>query len=157
VNVVVLAGLYLSSLVSYVLFHSLIELVTVAVASCVFILTWNTRQYFKNGFLKVLGIGYAFWRGDRPDSHAFLQGSRNLPRPWVQLEPGGAAVDCRALSSDFLPDRGLGVEGSRGQFLGGLVVFAAGAALLLLAIFNDSFPDCFVEGKGLTAFKVKIE
>jgi hypothetical protein len=42
-------GLYLSSLYSYLLFHSLIEVVTVAVAFALFILTWNTREYLANG------------------------------------------------------------------------------------------------------------
>ena len=38
-------GLYLSSLYSYLLFHSLIEIVTIAIALALFILTWNTRAY----------------------------------------------------------------------------------------------------------------
>ncbi|MBI5657308.1 MAG: hypothetical protein HZC44_11060, partial [Geobacter sp.] len=48
----VVLGLYLSSLYSYLLFHSLIEIVTIAVAFTLFILTWNTRKYLASNYLR---------------------------------------------------------------------------------------------------------
>lgn len=56
----VVLGLYFSSLYSYILFHSLIEIITIAVAFALFVLTWNTRKYLKNNYLRLLGIVYAF-------------------------------------------------------------------------------------------------
>jgi len=56
----IVLGLYLSSRYSYLLFHSLIEIVTIAVAFTLFILTWNSRGYLSNNYLRLLGIGYAF-------------------------------------------------------------------------------------------------
>ena len=57
---VVVLGLYFSSRYSYLLFHSLIEIFTIAIALTLFILTWNTRQYLGNSYLRLLGIGYGF-------------------------------------------------------------------------------------------------
>src|ERR1017187_7033434 len=53
-------GLYISSRYSYLLFHSLIEFITIAVAFSLFILTWNTRRYLENNCLRLLGFGYGF-------------------------------------------------------------------------------------------------
>jgi PAS domain-containing protein len=52
--------LYLSSSYNYLLFHSLIEITSIAIAYTLFILTWNTRSYWTNNYIKSLGIGYAF-------------------------------------------------------------------------------------------------
>ena len=58
--IAIVLGLYLSSLYSYLLFHSLIEISTIAVAFALFILAWNTRTYRANNYLQILGGGYAF-------------------------------------------------------------------------------------------------
>jgi len=55
---VVAGGLYAASLISYLLVHALIELATISVAFTLFILTWNSRQYLANAYLRLLGVGY---------------------------------------------------------------------------------------------------
>ena len=52
--------LYLSSLNSYLLFHSLVEISTIIIAFALFTLTWNTSRFLPTGCLKILGIGYGF-------------------------------------------------------------------------------------------------
>lgn len=49
---------YASSRYSYLLFHTLVEFLTAAVAFALVALTWNARRFLGNGFLKILGIGY---------------------------------------------------------------------------------------------------
>lgn len=44
----------------YSLFHVLVELFAVVVASGIFIVTWNTRRLLDNGYLLVLGIAFLF-------------------------------------------------------------------------------------------------
>jgi hypothetical protein len=56
----IVLGLYLSSYYSYLLFHNIIEITTIAVAFTLFVITWNTRKYLTNSYLRLLGIGYAF-------------------------------------------------------------------------------------------------
>ncbi len=60
VGLVLLLALYLTSLHSYLLFHSLIELFTVTVAAGVFVIAWNARDYLDNNYLVFVGIGSIF-------------------------------------------------------------------------------------------------
>src|SRR5512137_1676451 len=56
----IILGLYLSSLFSYPLFHSLVEITTIAISFTLFILAWNARRFLTNDCLKFVDIGYAF-------------------------------------------------------------------------------------------------
>ena len=49
-------GLYLSSLYSYLLFHSLVELFSIIVACGIFIVAWNARRFLDNNYLLFIGI-----------------------------------------------------------------------------------------------------
>ena len=59
-ELLVLAALYLTSLDSYLLFHSLIELFTVIVAGGIFVIAWNARGYIHNNYLLFIGIASVF-------------------------------------------------------------------------------------------------
>ena len=50
----IIAGLYASSLYSYLLFHTLIELFSIVVSLVIFVLAWNTRQVQENHYLLFL-------------------------------------------------------------------------------------------------------
>ena len=56
----VLLGLYLTSLYSYLLFHSLVEIFSIVVASAIFMLAWNARSFLDNNYLLFVGISYLF-------------------------------------------------------------------------------------------------
>ncbi len=60
VSSVILIALYITSLYSYLLFHSLIELFTIIVASGIFVIAWNARAYLNNNYLLFLGIASIF-------------------------------------------------------------------------------------------------
>ena len=49
-------GLYLSSLYSYLLFHSLAELFSIVVALSIFVVAWNSRGFINNNYLLFFGI-----------------------------------------------------------------------------------------------------
>ena len=51
---------YLTSLYSYLLFHSIAEFFSLIISGGIFILGWNTRKYIKNSFFLVLGISFLF-------------------------------------------------------------------------------------------------
>jgi PAS domain S-box-containing protein len=55
-----LFGLYLTSLISYDIFHILIEIFCVIIAFGIFIIAWNARSFFDNHFLLFLSIAYLF-------------------------------------------------------------------------------------------------
>jgi diguanylate cyclase (GGDEF)-like protein len=147
----VLFGLFLTSLYSYILFHSLAEIFSVVIGCSIFILAWNSRRRLDNDYLLFLGIAYLFVSGlDLMHTLAyrgmgvFPGYDANLPTQlWI------VARYVQALSMLIFPvflRRKLNIY---------LVFpgYAVAAALLLWAIFAGLFPACFVEGVGLTAFK----
>ena len=56
----ILVGLYLFSLHSYLLFHVVVELFSIAIALCVFMIAWNSRQLISNNYLLFVGTAYLF-------------------------------------------------------------------------------------------------
>lgn len=151
----IVLGLYLSSLYSYLLFHSLVEIVTIAIAFTLFILTWNTRKYLTNNYLKLLGIGYAFI--------AFIDLLHTLAYKGMSVFPGyGANLPTQLwiaarylqavtlLAAPLLANRKLD---NRAVFGG----YAAAVSVLVAVVYAGHFPDCFIEGKGLTTFKIGSE
>lgn len=60
ISIVFLFGLYITSLISYTIFHTLVELFGVIVSFAIFIVAWNARNFFDNHFLLFLGIAYVF-------------------------------------------------------------------------------------------------
>ncbi len=62
-GVLVLLGLYLTSLHSYLLFHSLAEGFSIVVACAVFVVAWNSRRFLDNNYLLFIGIASLFVAG----------------------------------------------------------------------------------------------
>lgn len=153
---VVLAGMYFLGTQNYLLFHSLVELFSVVVATSIFIIAWNTRSISVNPFVLVLGIAYLFVGGiDMVHMLAykgmgvFPDAGANLPTQlWIAaryLQVVSILVAARAIGSSSYP---------RATF----AAYTGITALLLASIFTwGVFPDCFVEGQGLTSFKVNSE
>ncbi len=148
----VLLGSYLTSFYSYLLFHSLVEMFSIVVAFSIFILAWNSRQFLENNYLLFIGIAYLFIGGiDLIHTLAYKgmgvfpgYGS-NLP---TQLWIAGRYVESISLLIAALVfNRKLRLHL---VFLG----YTVGISLLLASIFYwGIFPQCFVEGVGLTTFK----
>lgn len=148
-------GLYLSSLHSYLLFHSLIEIATIAVAFTLFILTWNTRDYLKNGYLRLVGTGYAFI--------ALIDLLHTLAYKGMDVFPGYGAnlptqlwIAARYLQAATLFAAPLFVERKVNDRLV-FSVYAVAVAVLVVLVYSGRFPDCYIEGKGLTTFKIISE
>ncbi len=152
----VLLGLYLTSLYSYLLFHSIAELFSIIIAGALFVLAWNFRRFFADSFLLYIGSAYLF-TGLIDLIHTlayqglgiFTSYDANLP---TQLWIAARYLQSLALlSAPFLLGRYL----RPGWFLGG---FGLATALLLASIFAwNIFPVCYVEGAGLTPFKIISE
>ena len=148
----VLFGLYLTSLYSYLLFHSLVEMFSIIVAIGIFIVAWNSRRFLDNNYLLFIGIAYLFIGSlDLVHTLAYtgmgvFQGyGTNLP---TQLWIAARYVESLSLLIAFL------FVGRRlkGNFV--LLGYAVVISLLLASIFYwNIFPQSFVEGAGLTPFK----
>lgn len=140
---------------NYLLFHTLVELFSVIVASGIFLIAWNSRRFMDNHYFLFLGIG-CFFVGMVDLFHTlsyknmgvFPSNDANLP---TQLWIAGRYLQVATflLAHLFLKRR-------LNPHLA-LIVFAVASSLLTLSIFAGIFPDCFVEGVGLTTFKIVSE
>ncbi|MHB8709246.1 MAG: sensor histidine kinase, partial [Desulfuromonadales bacterium] len=153
---VMLVILYLLSRVNYLLFHALVELFAVAIAGGTFMVAWNSRRFLENGFFVVVGcasLGVAFIGAIHTLAYknmgVFPAATANLPTQlWIAsrwLQAGALFTALFFVRCKPHPRRTL-------------VAMVAVTALLIASIFWwRIFPDCFVEGSGLTPFKVVSE
>jgi hypothetical protein len=150
---VVLIGLYFTTHVNYLLFHSLAEIFSVVVAFSFFMITWNSKIYIKNQYLLFIGIAYLFI--------AFLDLLHTLAYKGMpiftdydfyanQLWIGARYLESMTLLVAFY------FLGTERKFDPDRIffVYTVITALMVMSIFYwKIFPVCFVDGEGLTAFK----
>jgi hypothetical protein len=147
------AALWLTSASSYLLFHSIVEMTSVAIAAAVFMISWSSRGYPETQPFVLLGIGYLFV--------AILDLLHTLSYKGMIVIPPGQDyatklwVAARGLQAVVtfafvLLARSRRTSPSPLAFL--LVGGAAAVAVLSIFVWNV-FPLCFVEGEGVTLFK----
>jgi PAS domain S-box-containing protein len=150
-----MAGIGATSAYSYLLFHGLVEVFSIAVAWGIFFLAWNTRRIMDNAYLLFLGMGY-FFIGLFDLLHTLsYKGVNTFPgydsglaiQLWIASRYLEAAT---LVAAPLLMNRRL----EPGLVLAG---FALVSASLLGAIFTGVFPEAFVDGVGLTRFKTVSE
>ncbi len=151
----ILLCLYLTSLYSYLLFHSLVEFFSIIVACGIFMLAWNSRRFLDNNYLLFIGIAYLFV--------ALLDLIHTLAYKGMGVFPNGANlptqlwIAARYLQSISLLIAPLFLSRTlrpRYAFLSYSIV----VILLLSSIFYwQIFPDCYIEGVGLSPFKKASE
>ena len=154
-GIVIVATLHLSSLYSYVLFHSLLELLQLTVIFGIFVVTWHSRKWSNNNYLTFVGLALPFvgilvllhtlaYKG----MGIFLEYDANLPTQlWIALrymQAGALLIAPTLIGKRFRPR-------------GAITIFSVITAIVVFTIFARIFPDCFVEGRGLTPFKIRSE
>lgn len=151
ISVVILAGIGALSLVSYLLFHSVVEFATVVVGFGVFTLTWNLRRTIDNSYFLLVGVA-AFFIGALDLVHTlaykgmgvFSGHDANLPTQlWIASR---YLTSLTLLAAPLVIDRKLDAARL-------LALYGAVTAGLLALVFTGIFPDSYVEGAGLTPFK----
>ncbi len=154
--ILALLGIYLTSFHNYLLFHSLAEGFAIIIAGGIFMIAWNARKLLPNHYLLMVGIAYLnvgaidfvhmmSYKG----MGVFENEGANIPTQlWI------AARYLEALSLLSAPFFFKRRTSPRGAF----VAYALVTALFLASIFYwKIFPDCFIEGSGLTPFKIFSE
>ncbi|MFZ5773044.1 MAG: sensor histidine kinase [Thermodesulfobacteriota bacterium] len=149
------AGLYASSRYSYLLFHTLTEFFCILVIFVVFVLAWNTRRMLDNHYLLFIGIASL--------SSGTLQLLHTLAYKDFGVFPGSSANPATQLWIAFRFVSGVSfaaapffIERKMNTTLV-LAGYAAVTFLLAVAVFLGFFPDCYLEGQGLTPFKINSE
>lgn len=138
---------------NYLLFHSIIEVSAIVVASMVVLVAFI--GYKKNNFLIRIGILYLFIL-IIDFLHTMAYKGMGVFPDWTANQPTqlwilgrGIEVFGMAIALIYLNKR------SFSWIYTG--VFSLTSILGIVAIFTGTFPDCFVEGEGLTPFKVGTE
>ena len=139
----------------YLLFHTMAELFSIVVSFSIFVLTWTSSRYLVNGYLIVLGGSYGaiglidvFHTLTFRGMNLFPGVSTNYPTQFWLI-----ARYLEALALLFGPL----VVSKRPNFYyvgAGFMVIALVAAG---AVVNQWFPATFIDGVGLTPFKVYSE
>jgi len=138
---------------NYLLFHALAEIFSIAVAWGVFMLVWNARRIVANEALVILGTAYLFiglidllhtlaykGMGVFPDE----RGADPATQLWIVAR---TMESISLLAFTFL-------IGRKARLSWAWAIYTAATGLAVAAILVwPVFPDCFVEGVGLTSFK----
>lgn len=144
------------SFYNYLIFHTLVEIFSVVVAGGIFIVAWNTRAYTSQDYLLFLGTAYLFVGLTDLFHTMAYKGMGVFPRATAD-EPTQLWILARfteALALATAPSF------ARRKVRADLVfaLFAAWTGFGLASIFYwKIFPSCFVEGQGLTSFKIAGE
>ena len=150
---IVLVGLYLTTMVNYLLFHTLAEIFSIVVAFSLFMISWNSRGYIQNAYLLFIGIAYLFI-GSIDLLHTLAYKGMPIFTDYDyyanQLWIGARYLESLTLTTAFyflykdVPVRPWMV----------VIVYTLITALIVSSImYWKIFPECFVEGQGLTPFK----
>lgn len=153
---VVLSGLAWIGAHNYLIFHALTELFAITVAAAIFVIAWNARDSIDNGYLLFLGIGCIFIA--IPDLLHTLayQGMGVFPGYDANL-PTQLWIVARGLQALTFVAAAFYLDRRVRPFLT-IAAYSGALALLLLSIFVFRiFPECYVEGHGLTEFKINAE
>lgn len=162
---ITLAVLYICTLYDFLLFHTLAELFSIVIAFGIFLVAWNTRKLQKNRYLLFLGIAYFFvglvdlahtttYKGlmildlthaSQAEGITVFQAQDSNPptQLWIiarYTESISLLIAPLFLERKFKPATVFGLYA-------GITLF------LLWSVLADIFPQCYVEGVGLTPFK----
>lgn len=151
-----LISILITRLFSYLLFHMLAELTSIVIGICVFIIAWNSASLHENGFLLIIGVGSM--------CVAVVDTIHALAYKGMSIFPGDNAnlptqlwVIARYLQSLTFLIAPLFLN-RKVQRKVPFIIYSALTIILLASIFIwNIFPSAYIEGQGLTPFKVGSE
>lgn len=153
---VIFAFLYFLSLYSYLLYHSLAEIFSIVIATGIFMVAWNSRKFMDNNYFLFIGIAFLFV--------AFVDLIHILAYPGMGVFPeyGTNSAVQLWISARYIESISLLIAvffiGRKLKHILSFLIYSLLVIVLLLSIFYwKVFPNCFVEGYGLTVFKIISE
>ncbi|MBP7145919.1 MAG: response regulator [Acidobacteria bacterium] len=150
-------ALYAVSRVNYLLFHVAIEVAGAIVAVTIFSIGWNTRRFVRNDLLLTLSTAYL------PVAlldlvHALAYRGMGVFPGYTTDLPTQLWIAARILECASLLVAGAWAPRERAPAPWTLLAgWCAAGAALLASVFVGLFPACYVEGSGLTPFKMAAE
>ena len=156
IGLLILISLYFLSTIHFLLFHSIAEGFSIVIACGIFMVVWNSRQFFDNNFFLFVGIAYLFiafidlfhmlaYRG----IGVFTEGGTNLPTQlWISSRYMQALT---FLVAPFFIQKKINTNLTFAFYI--VATFFIITSIFYLKI----FPDCYIDGYGLTGFKKNSE
>jgi hypothetical protein len=145
-GILVLFGLYLTSLYNYLLFHILAELFSIVVACGIFLLAWNSQRFLDNTYLLFIGVAYLFI-GATDLVHTLSYKGMGVFQGFDANLP--TAMDCRPICPELSFSQLFSNRRPNTAWSSQAILSPASS----LFFYWNIFPTCFVEGKGLTRLK----
>ncbi len=157
INSVILAaaliGLYFTSHVNYLLFHSLAEIFSIVVAFSLFAITWHSRRYIANPYLLFIGVAYLFIGGidllhtlSYKGMPIFADYDYYANQLWI----GARYLESLTLLVAFV----FLYRSEKVDPYKTFALYTIITSFLIASIFVwKSFPVCFIADQGLTPFK----
>jgi hypothetical protein len=152
---VLFVGLWWVSRWDYLLFHTTSELFSALVAFAIFIVAWHSKRFLENDYLLVIGMAYLFLAPVTVLHALAYKGMNVFPIRGSNLATQLWLVSRYIQATAFLAAPFM--IGRRPKARRVLVAFGVFTALLLGLISLGWFPAAFVEGRGLTPFKIASE
>ncbi|MCX7965686.1 MAG: diguanylate cyclase [Syntrophorhabdaceae bacterium] len=147
--------LYLTSLKSYLLFHTIVEVFSIVIACGIFLLAWNTKSIINNNYLLFLGIAYLFI-GGIDFVHTLAYKGMNIFKGYDSNLPTQLWISARYMESLSLLVAPIFFKKRLNPHVLFITYFFV-TSVLLSSVFLNIFPDCYIEGRGLTLFKIVNE
>ncbi len=156
-NLLWITPLYIISLYNYLLFHVFTEFFSITVAAAVFMIAWNARRYLKNPYLVFIGTAYLFI-GFIDLMHTLSYKGMNIFTDYDfyanQLWIGARYMESLSLLIAFFFLKRNRIP----NMLQTGAVYLIITLVLIFSVFDwKIFPICFIEGSGLTPFKILSE
>ena len=144
------------SFFNFLLFHTLAEFFAITIAILMCVVAWHMYPFTRNNYLMFLGGGY-FWIG-------VLDLLHTLSYKDIGIFPGSASVNMgvqfwigtRYLEALLLLIAPWFLNHSFNR-IKSFIFIGVVSAIIIGLVLSGKFPEGFIEGKGLTAFKVNSE
>jgi len=146
---------FFSRIYNYLLFHSIAEIFSIVIAGGVFFVGWNSRKYMENSFFLVIGISSLFI-GVIDLIHTLAYTGMNIFEGYTANLPTSLWIAARYLqaSSCLMASLLIKKKIKPSYFI---IIYLSFTIIIIVLIFANLFPVCFVEDSGLTPFKIVSE
>lgn len=141
---------------SYPFFHGLVEIFTISVAVTIFSIAWSSRRFIDNNYLLYMGIALLFV--------AIIDVMHVFAYKGVSILPGSSTnmatqlwLSARMLLSLSFITAIYFIKRKINHKIVFFCYFSITLILLSSIVYWRVFPTSFVEGQGLTVFKIYIE
>ncbi|MFX0093736.1 MAG: MASE3 domain-containing protein [Candidatus Hodarchaeota archaeon] len=151
----IIVALYSLSRINYPLFHTLVELFSILVAMSIFIIAWNSRHSTDNFYILFIGIAYLFIGSIDLIHTLSYKGIAIFPGYNSNLTAQLWIVGRYMESVSFLFALLFMHKKINPNYI--FVSYSAAFVILVGLAFGRIFPDCYIEGVGLTPFKMISE